>query len=144
MCPVGAQVDQLGCCFVPIYTAPTMSYRASPRVEGSLSISLDYLPVMVQRGQYFVYIMASRARVLYVGMTNDLLRRVFEHKNGLTPGFVTRYDFKSLVYFEEANNAVSAIAREKQLKRWRREKKLQLIESVNQSWMDLSADWFKS
>ena len=89
-------------------------------------------------GQYFVYIMASHSGVLYVGVTNDLNRRVAEHKEGLVPGFTQRYKVNRLVYFESMPEVNAAIAREKQLKRWNREKKIRLIETVNPSWKDLA------
>jgi putative endonuclease len=91
--------------------------------------------------QYFVYIMASRSRVLYVGVTNDLQRRVWEHKNHAVAGFTDRYNVTRLVYFEEGASAIDAIAREKQIKGWRRAKKVALIESMNPAWADLSAQW---
>jgi putative endonuclease len=91
--------------------------------------------------QYFVYIIASRSRVLYVGVTNDLQRRVWEHKNHAVAGFTDRYNVTRLVYFEEGASAIDAIAREKQIKGWRRAKKVALIESMNPAWADLSAQW---
>ena len=89
---------------------------------------------------YFVYIMASRSGVLYVGVTNDIARRVVEHKEGIVPGFTKKYKVNRLVYFEETTDIRAAIAREKQIKRWRREKKIRLIEGVNPNWRDLSED----
>jgi putative endonuclease len=87
---------------------------------------------------YYVYIMASRSKVLYTGVTNDLLRRVAEHKGGLVPGFTSRYRVDRLVYFECTPNVASAVARERQIKAWRREKKVALIEANNAEWADLS------
>lgn len=89
---------------------------------------------------YFVYILASRSRRLYTGVTNDLARRVFEHKSKAAPGFTARYNIRRLVYFEETNDAQAAIGREKQIKGWLREKKVALIESVNPAWEDLAAE----
>ncbi len=86
---------------------------------------------------FFVYIMASRSRTLYTGITNDLRRRVYEHKQGLIPGFTARYKITKLVYFETTANPLAAIAREKQIKSWRRDKKIALIESANAEWEDL-------
>jgi putative endonuclease len=87
---------------------------------------------------YFVYILASqRNGTLYVGVTNDLIGRVTEHREGLVPGFTRRYGVKMLVYFEEHQDIDEAIRREKRLKRWRRQWKLDLIESKNQQWRDL-------
>ena len=93
-------------------------------------------------GQFFVYILASRSRVLYTGLTRDLLRRVYQHRNGEVPGFSRKYQVNRLVYFEETSSAVSAFERERQIKGWSREKKLRLIESVNAGWLDLAVDWF--
>ena len=83
---------------------------------------------------YFVYIMSSSSGTLYVGMTNNLERRVYQHKKKLTEGFTAKYDVTRLVYFEILNDVREAIAREKQIKRWRRSKKLALIESMNPIW----------
>ncbi|MEP6943759.1 MAG: GIY-YIG nuclease family protein [Betaproteobacteria bacterium] len=91
---------------------------------------------------YYVYILSSRSRNLYVGVTNDLARRVFQHKTHAVPGFTARYRIDRLVHFEEGNDVCEAIAREKQVKSWRREKKLALIASSNPTWEDLSADWY--
>ena len=90
---------------------------------------------------YYVYITASISRVLYIGVTNDLVRRTYEHKNGLVQGFTKRYKVDRLVYFEECGDVVAAIAREKQLKGWKREKKIALIESINPAWNDLSLEF---
>lgn len=81
--------------------------------------------------------MSSYSKVLYIGVTNDLIRRVWEHKNGLIEGFTKKYKVKYLVYYEETNDILSAIAREKQLKKWRRKKKIKLIENLNPQWKDL-------
>jgi putative endonuclease len=89
---------------------------------------------------FYVYILASRSGILYVGMTNDLRRRVQEHKRKLVPGFTAKYNVNLLVYFEGFPTAMQAIAAEKQLKGWRREKKVALIERTNPTWSDLAAD----
>jgi putative endonuclease len=86
---------------------------------------------------YYVYILSSTNGVLYVGMTNDLVRRVAQHKQGQIPGFTKRYNVDRLVYFEHTHSADAAIAREKQIKGWVREKKAALIESRNPQWVDL-------
>jgi putative endonuclease len=87
---------------------------------------------------YYVYIMASgRHGTLYIGMMNDLTRRVYEHKHDIIDGFTRKYGVHILVYFEHTNNVVSAIAREKQLKKWRRQWKIRLIEKNNPQWRDL-------
>ena len=78
---------------------------------------------------YYVYIMASRLGTLYVGVTNDLTRRVYEHRNKLVPGFTAKYNVSKLVYFEATNDVTSAIAREKQIKAWRRSKKSLLLKT---------------
>src|SRR4051794_25755789 len=93
---------------------------------------------------YYVYIMSSLRRTLYIGMTNDLERRVLEHKTGAVPGFTSKYRITRLVYFEDTNDVVAAIPREKYLKGWLRAKKVALIESMNPSWNDLAEDWFTS
>ncbi|HQV68586.1 MAG TPA: GIY-YIG nuclease family protein [Thermoflexales bacterium] len=90
---------------------------------------------------YYVYITASKSRVIYTGVTNDLKRRIYEHKNKLIPGFTSRYNADRLVYFEETSDVRPAIQREKQIKGWVREKKIALIESVNPTWRDLSLDF---
>jgi putative endonuclease len=86
---------------------------------------------------YYVFIMTNHSRTLYVGMTNDLARRVAEHREGSLPGFTKRYCITQLVHFEEFRDVRDAIEREKQIKSWRRGKKIELIESVNPGWEDL-------
>jgi putative endonuclease len=92
--------------------------------------------------EYFVYILASRSRVLYVGVTNDLARRIWEHRNKESSGFTSQYNVTRLVHCETFLTARQAIAREKQLKGWRRDKKVALIESANPQWQDLAKEWF--
>lgn len=91
---------------------------------------------------FYVYIMASKTGTLYVGMTDNIKRRVYEHKHHLIPGFTDKYKVEWLVYLETINDPASAINREKQIKAWRREKKVKLIDSVNSQWNDLSRDWY--
>jgi putative endonuclease len=87
---------------------------------------------------YYVYILASKKYgVLYIGVTNNLLRRVYEHKNKLTKGFTEKYFVGKLVYFEQTDSIEAAIVREKQMKRWKREWKIELIEKMNPEWNDL-------
>lgn len=93
--------------------------------------------------QYFVYIMTSEAGTLYTGMTNDLGRRVYQHKHKLVGGFTAMYDVNRLVYFEVFGDVQEAIAWEKRIKGWRRSKKIELIESLNPKWQDLSEEWNK-
>ena len=95
----------------------------------------------MSRRTYFVYILASKSRVLYVGVTNDLERRIHKHKNKATQGFTSRYYIDKLVYVEETGNIEAAIAREKEIKDWVRAKKVSLIEGANLRWLDLSAGW---
>jgi putative endonuclease len=90
---------------------------------------------------YFVYIVASKSRVLYIGVTSHLLQRQWQHANKATKGFTSEYNVYRLVYFEVTTDSLAAIAREKQLKRWRREKKIALIEKDNPTWEDLAAGW---
>ena len=90
---------------------------------------------------YYVYIMTNKSKTLYIGITNDLVRRVYEHKNKLVDGFTKKYNLAKLVYYESMNDADSAIKREKQLKNWHREWKINLIESVNKGWKDLSIEF---
>ena len=93
---------------------------------------------------YYVYIMSNASRTLYVGVTNDLLRRVVTHKNKTGSMFVRKYNVTKLVYFEETQNVAAAIAREKQIKGWLRSKKVALIESVNPEWEDLSREFLQA
>ena len=86
---------------------------------------------------YYVYIASNTSRTLYIGVTNDLERRMYEHCHHLVPGFTSNYNVHQLVYFEETSDIESAILREKQLKGWLRRKKVALIESVNPQWEDL-------
>jgi putative endonuclease len=91
---------------------------------------------------YYVYILASRSRALYTGVTNNLARRVVEHRQGKVPGFTHKYKIHRLVYYEEFRDVRSAIGRETQVKAWRREKRVGLIEETNPAWSDLAASWF--
>ncbi len=91
--------------------------------------------------EYYVYILASKKRgTLYVGVTNDLKRRVYEHEEGMIDGFTKQYNVHQLVYFEQTGDINSAIAREKRIKKWNREWKIELIESMNSDWKDLYDD----
>ena len=96
----------------------------------------------MRSNKFYVYILASRSRVLYTGVTRDLIRRIHQHRLGLVPGFTQQYHVNRLVYFEETPTAGSAFDRERQIKGWSREKKLRLIESKNAGWLDLAVDWF--
>jgi putative endonuclease len=90
---------------------------------------------------FHVYITASKSRVIYVGVTNDIARRVREHKQKATQSFTKQYSVDRLVWFEEHGRALSAIAREKQIKGWVRARKIALIEAKNPQWKDLSIDF---
>lgn len=91
--------------------------------------------------RYYVYLLTNSSRTLYVGVTNNLERRMYEHKNKLVPGFASKYNVTWLAYYEETPSIESAIAREKQIKAWRRSKKVALIGSANPQWKDLSLEW---
>jgi len=99
--------------------------------DGTGAMTIDHL----------VYILSNASRTLYTGMTSDPVRRVYEHRAKLQNGFTRRYNLTLLVYFEEYVSRPEAFDRERQLKGWRRAKKLGLIEAMNPNWLDLSADW---
>ena len=92
--------------------------------------------------KYYVYILTNGTRTLYVGVTNDIVRLVYEHKHKMVDGFTKKYNLTYLAYYDETSDVMSAIEREKQIKGWRRSKKIELIESVNPSWRDLAVDWY--
>jgi len=96
------------------------------------------------KGRYFVYLLASKSRRLYVGVTNDLERRIYEHKQKLADGFTKTYKIDRLVHFEETSDVLVAMEREKQIKGLLRAKKIALIESSNPTWEDLSEAWYKA
>ena len=93
---------------------------------------------------YYIYIMSNRSSTLYIGVINDLLKRVLQHKEKLVDGFTKRYAIDRLVYYESGESIESAISREKQLKGWRRDRKIELVESVNPEWKDLSLELMDS
>ena len=93
---------------------------------------------------YYVYILSSLSGTLYTGVTNDLVRRVYEHKQGFIDGFTKKFKVYRLVYYEEGSDVNMALLREKQIKSWRRGKKVELIKSMNPKWEDLSEDWFEN
>ena len=92
--------------------------------------------------QYYVYIMTNGVRTLYIGVTNDLTRRVYQHQHKLVDGFTKKYNITMPAHYEVISDVQSAIAREKQIKGWRRSKKIDLIEFANPGWVDLSLGWF--
>ena len=94
--------------------------------------------------QYYVYILTNSKHNVYIGVTRDLARRVYEHKNKLVEGHTSKYNMTMLVYYESTSDVNAAIAREKQLKGWNRMKKDALIATMNPKWVDLSAEWFGS
>ena len=91
--------------------------------------------------QYYVYIMTNKSGTLYTGVTNNLEKRVFQHKHHLVKGFTKKYNITKLIYYEVTSDVRSAIAREKQIKGWLRRKKIALIESMNPEWKDLAEGW---
>ena len=93
--------------------------------------------------QYYVYIMSSHQGTLYIGMTNDLYRRAYEHRHKLVPGFTQKYNVTKLVYYQETSSVESAIIREKQIKGWLRSKKAALVASSNPYWVDLAEGWYE-
>ena len=94
---------------------------------------------MAAEKTYYVYLMTNQAnKVMYVGMTNDLVRRIYQHRNRILEGFTSRYHVDKLVYYEETSNVRAAIEREKEIKKWRREKKNTLVMKDNPNWVDLA------
>jgi putative endonuclease len=97
---------------------------------------------MPGENQYYVYLLTNwNNKVIYIGITSDLKRRLYEHRNKLIKGFTEKYNVTKLVYFETTTDVKSAIAREKEIKKWRREKKNRLVDTINADWKDLSAGW---
>lgn len=96
---------------------------------------------MMKNHNYYVYILASDSGTLYIGVTNSLERRISEHKQKIVKGFTEKYDCHRLIFYENFSNVNDAIARETQLKKWRREKKETLIKTINPTWKDLSEEW---
>ena len=120
-----------------------LSFRAS-EVSRGISISLSLTKKNNNNktmNNYYVYMLANKYNnVLYTGVTNDLVRRVYEHKNKFVKGFTYKYNVDKLVYFEQTENSISAIAREKQIKNWGRAKKEFLVNKDNSEWRDLSGE----
>jgi len=92
--------------------------------------------------EYYVYILSNKSGTLYTGVTNDLERRIYQHKKKLNEGFTKRYNINRLIYFESSNDVTTAIAREKQIKGLLKSKKIELIKNINPEFKDLSEDWF--
>ncbi len=93
--------------------------------------------------EYFVYILTNKSKTLYTGVTNNLIRRVSEHKEKKIHGFTRKYNINKLLYYEVTNDVYAAISREKQIKGLLRSKKIALIESINSEWCDLSENWYE-
>ena len=93
--------------------------------------------------QYYIYIMTNHSKTLYTGVTSDLAGRVYQHKAGIGSKFTSKYRINCLVYYEEFSYIEEAIAREKQIKGWVRRKKINLIDSTNPTWDDLSSEWYE-
>jgi len=93
--------------------------------------------------QYYVYIMANQSKTLYAGVTGNIKKRIHQHKQKLVDGFTKKYNIDRLVYYEAFDNVNSAIAAEKTIKGWRREKKIELIQTDNPNWRDLSDGWYE-
>jgi putative endonuclease len=107
-------------------------------------ISTEGRNLMPRDHRYYVYLLTNKSdKVMYVGVTNQLERRVYEHKTKMIPGVTEKYNVNKLVYFEDTHDVRAAIAREKEIKQWRREKKNNLVVAVNPEWKDLSDGWFE-
>jgi putative endonuclease len=133
----------------PSSTPAPVILNAEPREAEGSAVVLSCpgtLPtaqeVLMHEGGYWTYIMASRSHTLYIGVTGNLQERVFQHKWREHDGFTARYNCDRLVWFERHQEVQRAIAREKELKGWRREKKIALIEAANPAWEDLSREWY--
>src|SRR6185295_19815451 len=111
----------------------TVGEAANPFIPGTFT----HLAVLVPRRPYYVYIVASVSRTIYVGVTNDLARRMHEHRTKAADGFTAKYNVNRLVWYEVTGNVSAAIAREKQIKTFNRNRKIQLIEAANPGWNDL-------
>lgn len=129
--PSGAQVQTTSVPVIP---------SGAQRSRGIFPLA--QLKWVKRMNQYFVYMLTNwNDKVMYIGVTNNLERRLYEHKNELIDGFTKTYHVHKLVYFEETSDVNAALEREKQMKRWRREKKNALVETMNPTWRDLSEDW---
>jgi putative endonuclease len=118
-----------------------MTRLLSFRPKGEISYKRNLMP---RDHRYYVYLLTNKNdKVMYVGATNQLERRMYEHKTKMIPGFTEKYNVNKLVYFEETHDVRAAIAREREIKKWRREKKNNLVIAVNPEWKDLSDGWFE-
>ena len=93
--------------------------------------------------QYYVYILTNKSGTIYVGVTNNIKKRVYQHKNKLVEGFTKKYNIDILLYYEPFSDINSAIAREKMIKGWVRKKKIELINTINPNWIELSSNWYE-
>jgi putative endonuclease len=118
------------------------SFRAQRGISFALADSAAGACYYLAMGTYYVYMLSNKARTLYTGVTSDLERRMFEHKNKLVPGFTSKYNITQLVWFDDFEDVMQAIEGEKKIKGWRRSKKVALIETNNPVWKDLAQDWF--
>ena len=117
-----------------------MSFRKCH--SGSVILRSEATKNLYKMNCYYVYILTNwNNRVMYIGVTNDLERRIYEHKNKIIEGFTKKYNVNKLVYYEQTTDVEAAIEREKQLKGWKREKKNNLVETINPEWRDLSEDF---
>ena len=98
---------------------------------------------MSKNHQYYIYILTNKSGTIYVGVTNNIKRRIYQHKNKLVEGFTKKYNIDILLYYEPFSDVYSAIAREKMIKGWVRKKKIELINTINPDWIDLSSDWYE-
>ena len=122
---------------------PVVAFAVAVAFAFDFAVAIRQNAAMDEHRLYYVYIMASRTHVLYIGITGDIEVRAKEHREHKNKGFSDDYNCERLVYFERYGDPGTAIKRETQLKKWRREKKLALIEKQNPTWQDLSADWGK-
>jgi putative endonuclease len=102
----------------------------------------SFIPLTNMKKRYYIYMLSNTSKMIYTGMTGDLERRVYEHKNKLVDGFTKKYNLHTLVYYDWTDDVGYAIKREKQIKKWSRIKRVKLIESMNPKWEDLAKDWF--
>ena len=120
---------------------PDIFSRERRNLKETLERSITFNGIMKSH-KYYVYILTNKNnKVIYVGMTNNLTRRIYEHKNKLVDGYTKKYNIDKLVYFEETSEVKEAIRREKEIKKWRREKKNRLVETNNPEWKDLSKEY---
>jgi putative endonuclease len=114
--------------------------RTATKGNSNIVISTEGRDLMQEKNYYVYFITNWNSKVMYIGMTNDLKRRMYEHKNKIIKGFTEKYNVNRLVYFESTTDVNSAIAREKEVKKWRREKKNALVIQMNPEWKDLSVE----